>query len=178
MVYIGLIDLYRLILLLLLLHNIVLIWDYLLEEGFFVLIGHFHVKDLFTFFVFPCQSQHFEIILDIALWQHTVAQLFVLILNTAHCVLIVSKHLFFICSAKEELWVLTACSFLEEERIEFEEAASLVFNEHSLRLIFFTVSFHLLLSIKECSDSAGGLWSLTTLTIILCLPIKRLSVLT
>ena len=64
--------------------------------------------------------------------------------------------------------MLSTGSFLEEEGIEFEEAAPLVLDEHPLRLVLFTVSFHLLLPVKESSDSAGGLRSLTS---ILGLPV-------
>ena len=65
--------------------------------------------------------------------------------------------------------MLTTCSFLKEKGIEFEEAASLVFDEHPLCLVFFTINFHLLLSVKESPDSAGSLRPLTV--IILSLPI-------
>lgn len=64
--------------------------------------------------------------------------------------------------------MLTTGSFLEEERIEFEEAASLLFDEHPLCLVLLTINFHLLLSIKESPDSAG---SLRSLPVILSLPI-------
>ena len=66
--------------------------------------------------------------------------------------------------------MLTTGSFFKEEGIEFKQAAPLVFDEHSLRLILFTVSFHLLLSVKESSDSAGSLRSLTVI-LSCCFPV-------
>ena len=160
--------LYRLLLLLFLLDDIKLIWDYLLEECLFVLIRHLHVENLFSFFIFSSQSEHLKIIFDYALRQHAVAQVSELVLNRAHSVFIVSKYFFLFCIAEEEFWVLTTGSFLEEERIEFEEAASLLFDEHPLCLVLLTINFHLLLSIKESPDSAG---SLRSLPVILSLPI-------
>ena len=63
--------------------------------------------------------------------------------------------------------MLTTGSFLKEKGIEFEEAASLVFDEHFLCLVLLTISFHLLLSVKESPDSAGSLRSLTVIVLSL-----------
>ena len=63
--------------------------------------------------------------------------------------------------------MLSAGCFLEEEGIKFEEAASLVFDEHFLCLVLLTISFHLLLSVKESPDSAGSLRSLTVIVLSL-----------
>ena len=43
--------------------------------------------------------------------------------------------------------MLPAGGLLKEEGVEFEEAASLMLDEHSLRLVLLTVGLHLLLSV-------------------------------